>query len=718
MMSSIIIYAIACAAALTLFATCLDHICARCHRPRRQLWALAMLASLLLPSVLIWQAGKAPEPAVIPVPTVSGESTQWVPNVESESRSSFWGGHRDVASSQVASIEVGGSWRLPTIPTRYLVIAWMAISALLICWLATAALVLRRRATTWSRESILGHDVLVSDDTGPALIGALRPWIVVPRWFVAEPAGVQRLILEHEIQHIVARDPLLMRAAMLVAIAVPWNLPLWWQLYRLRLCIELDCDARVLKSGADAFNYAEVLLGVVRRAVAMPIGVVAMSEPASALAQRIRAVTSAPRRYAPWVVAGGSALAVAGAALVASLDIPVLPRLHVPQAVVTTADAPQPAPSEAQSAGGEAPSVRDETSSPVPHAVATPVSSAPRLPPPESNLLPPPVARALVARFPQLFAGQTRPGLVLVALVLRPDGQVYLSKLVPSATRDPNGSVQDLNDAISRDMGESATGFLKSGTVLLSDKTLKSNLAVRYAVLPQGFDALRTSDVVKSSLIASHQDLFLPVSGEQVNRVTVFMTNDGQIDKLYTESRTGDRQQPLGKIDPDVWAPMWEPLGLLPEQLGLIGMTYLYSDSASAPDRKWMIVRYAFPRRAGEPVGGFTTTRAAAISPDTFDSQSALAVVTHYLPEALKNMDLDERAPDEGIPAIALSGNGQVIKATRVPSRFGFSPEAVRALQDQLAPGVQLTRFVARPVRAADGAGTTVLFAWDTSRSR
>jgi hypothetical protein len=36
----------------------------------------------------------------------------------------------------------------------------------------------------------------------------------------------------------------------------------WWQLHRLRYAIEVDCDARVLKSGLDTGQFGETLIGV------------------------------------------------------------------------------------------------------------------------------------------------------------------------------------------------------------------------------------------------------------------------------------------------------------------------------------------------------------------------------------------------------------------------------------------------------------------------
>jgi hypothetical protein len=46
---------------------------------------------------------------------------------------------------------------------------------------------------------------------------------------------------------------------------MPWNLMLWWQLRRLRLAIEIDCDARVLSLGYPVARYSETLIAVGER---------------------------------------------------------------------------------------------------------------------------------------------------------------------------------------------------------------------------------------------------------------------------------------------------------------------------------------------------------------------------------------------------------------------------------------------------------------------
>jgi hypothetical protein len=90
---------------------------------------------------------------------------------------------------------------------------------------------------------------------------------------------------------------------------MPWNLPLWWQLRRLRLAIEIDCDARILRRGYDVSRYGEILIAIAERQSA-PFGMaIAMSGPRSGLERRIRNMLRKETRYAP---AGAAALACLG----------------------------------------------------------------------------------------------------------------------------------------------------------------------------------------------------------------------------------------------------------------------------------------------------------------------------------------------------------------------------------------------------------------------
>ena len=48
----------------------------------------------------------------------------------------------------------------------------------------------------------------------------------------------------------------------MATILMPWNPVIWWQLFRLRTAVELDCDRRVIAAGASVCSYTELLLAL------------------------------------------------------------------------------------------------------------------------------------------------------------------------------------------------------------------------------------------------------------------------------------------------------------------------------------------------------------------------------------------------------------------------------------------------------------------------
>ncbi|MGD8279276.1 MAG: M56 family metallopeptidase [Gemmatimonadota bacterium] len=146
---------------------------------------------------------------------------------------------------------VGGAWLLATL-----------VAAL---WYAFVWRRLRRSSRTWRRARVAGRAVLVSRHGGPAAVGLLHPSIVVPEWLLGASEDAQRVVLLHESEHVRTRDHALLALAPVPVILFPWNVALWWQLRRLRLAIELDCDRRVLAYGVDVERYASLLLEIAVR---------------------------------------------------------------------------------------------------------------------------------------------------------------------------------------------------------------------------------------------------------------------------------------------------------------------------------------------------------------------------------------------------------------------------------------------------------------------
>ena len=120
--------------------------------------------------------------------------------------------------------------------------------------------------------------------------------IVLPEWALALDEPLRALVLRHELEHRAARDPYLLLTAAVLTALLPWNIPLWWQARRLRLAIELDCDARVLRARPDPDRYARLLLAIAqRRSGREPSLAPALLEPTSNLERRIAIMRTAPQ---------------------------------------------------------------------------------------------------------------------------------------------------------------------------------------------------------------------------------------------------------------------------------------------------------------------------------------------------------------------------------------------------------------------------------------
>jgi TonB family protein len=198
--------------------------------------------------------------------------------------------------------------------------AWGLSSAVLLVSLGAAAVRLAAVRRGWRGATVDGRVVLVSDNVGPALAGLWPPRVVLPEWALHLGERERSLMLAHEEEHVRARDPWLLAAAAAAVVLAPWNVVLWWQVRRLRLAVEMDCDARVLARGGDTPEYAELLLRVGQRRARLPLGAAALGEPVSFLGRRIRRlVTDLPR----WRWAGAAAAGcIAAAAAIAACEAP------------------------------------------------------------------------------------------------------------------------------------------------------------------------------------------------------------------------------------------------------------------------------------------------------------------------------------------------------------------------------------------------------------
>jgi beta-lactamase regulating signal transducer with metallopeptidase domain len=146
---------------------------------------------------------------------------------------------------------------------------WLTISGLLLLWgLVSAwqvarAVHLSRKARGDAGNAVIdGVPVVVTDVMGPATVGFWRSRVLLPRWVLALPGEERQYVVRHEEEHRRAQDGRLLFVMSLPLLLMPWNLAMWWQIRRLCLAVEMDCDNRVVKRLGDATAYGELLLKV------------------------------------------------------------------------------------------------------------------------------------------------------------------------------------------------------------------------------------------------------------------------------------------------------------------------------------------------------------------------------------------------------------------------------------------------------------------------
>jgi beta-lactamase regulating signal transducer with metallopeptidase domain len=214
MIALLALYALAVSVAAAGAAWLIERAARVADQPARWAWAMALALSVALPALAVGRAvaERAPLAAVRARVVIDGVAAD------------------DPAPAPTA---VGTVARRPWLPStlaapagwarldRPFAALWLALTAGAALRLVAAARRVRRGARRWPRRVVLGTAVRVSPDVGPAVAGALRPAVVVPRWALDDPR--LSLMLAHETAHVRARDPLLVAAAHAAAVLVAWN---------------------------------------------------------------------------------------------------------------------------------------------------------------------------------------------------------------------------------------------------------------------------------------------------------------------------------------------------------------------------------------------------------------------------------------------------------------------------------------------------------------
>ena len=330
-----LLYALAIGLLASLAAAALERLLRLWRLPLRGVWAAAVLVTLLAPLVVRLAPAPAAGVVVGPVTAVGLDPAA------ADAPAVLGPLDRLLAARDALLRAADGLARRLAPLDRPLLAAWAAASALLLLALGRSMVQLRRRRRRWERRVVDGHEVLVAPDTGPAVVGGGPIRVVLPGWALELDRPLRAMVLRHETEHLRAGDPQLLLAGVLALAATPWNAALWWQLGRLRLAVELDCDRRVLAAHGDVERYGLLLMAVGQRAGGLlRLATPALSERTRDLERRITAMTTRPPRrrlHQAVALAAVVALGTAAACMVPS-----------PNQVAGPTNAPAP---QAQSVG-------------------------------------------------------------------------------------------------------------------------------------------------------------------------------------------------------------------------------------------------------------------------------------------------------------------------------------------------------------------------------
>lgn len=306
-MASWMIFTAALGALVWFGALNLERVAVANGLPRRGVWAAALaiacvwpMASALLPF--------APPPTLARTIASPFTIVVGVPSTVAVTRPS-------TASPSIASLGAGPHFSID----RALVVTWALLSMLCILRLAFAFIALRRRQGNWRRDRVDEVDVRIAPHDGPAVVGLRQMDVVLPEWILSFDEAERAMVLCHENEHRRAFDPQLLFAATLLVAIMPWNLALVLMMRRVRLAVEMDCDARVLRRHPTPRDYGLLMLAVAaRRSPRMMFAAPTLADPVTHLERRITAMQSpVPHRRRATYAAG--ALALATFALAAAL---------------------------------------------------------------------------------------------------------------------------------------------------------------------------------------------------------------------------------------------------------------------------------------------------------------------------------------------------------------------------------------------------------------
>jgi bla regulator protein blaR1 len=238
---AVMLYSLCATSVLAVAAAAVERLFGALRWPRRGVWLFALVTSVILTVKLMYDVW---------YPSVSPPEFLMPPFV------------------QHIGVRLLGMMPIPASAVNMILLsAWGTSTCLSLLFEVSSWIRLQALSRGWARERVDDLEVVLSDYHGPGAYGFLRPRIVIPRWLLDVDCVTRSVALNHEREHAEVGDPLLSAIGLLMFTAMTWNFALAWQLRRFKLAVEIDCDARVVRSNPslDAGTYSNALMHLWRR---------------------------------------------------------------------------------------------------------------------------------------------------------------------------------------------------------------------------------------------------------------------------------------------------------------------------------------------------------------------------------------------------------------------------------------------------------------------
>ncbi|WP_423926615.1 TonB family protein [Candidatus Palauibacter sp.] len=331
-------YCLLVSALLGLAACASERALGHYRKPVRWGWFAAIAGSVTAPVVAFLAPGLFPGNEAAPGLFPGNEAAPSTPPVELGPPADLISGAAAVdpmASRAAAGIDAAAMGTI-------LGWVWALLVVAMLIHLVRVYGRLRLEMRGWKPGHVLGAPVLIADDRGPAVVGIGRSVVVMPKWISALEDRLLRLVFLHEREHQRAGDHRLFAVGIAALVLMPWNLFLWWQVSRLRLAIEFDCDRRVLARGESTRDYADALIAVGSRVSAPLLAAAAFAERKPAVERRLRRMTEPLARRRVLRTLGASGVAMLAVVFVLGCPTPEN-SLNAPEPPTVTLTAPSEA---------------------------------------------------------------------------------------------------------------------------------------------------------------------------------------------------------------------------------------------------------------------------------------------------------------------------------------------------------------------------------------